>query len=225
MPSLYKTKILTSIKSLSEINLVLKKKVDIIDFKDPASGSLGDLPTKKINFFLKYIPSTQLTSATIGDIKDLEEIKKKTIMLSKTKVDFIKIGFFFNENKIKSLVNLKKLAKKKIIAVLFADNKPNLKVIKEIKKIKFDGILIDTENKKNGNLRNYLSKNRIKNFINASKKQNLSIGLAGSLNIKDINPLIELGPDYLGFRGAMCEKNKRKENISEALLDRLISKF
>tara|TARA_Y100000588_G_C14179584_1_gene893002 strand:+ start:526 stop:966 length:441 start_codon:yes stop_codon:yes gene_type:complete len=146
-------------------------------------------------------------------------------MLSKTKVDFIKIGFFFNENKIKSLVNLKKLAKKKIIAVLFADNKPNLKVIKEIKKIKFDGILIDTENKKNGNLRNYLSKNRIKNFINASKKQNLSIGLAGSLNIKDINPLIELGPDYLGFRGAMCEKNKRKENISEALLDRLISKF
>ena len=109
MPSLYKTKILTSIKSLSEINLVLKKKVDIIDFKDPASGSLGDLPTKKINFFLKYIPSTQLTSATIGDIKDLEEIKKKTIMLSKTKVDFIKIGFFFNENKIKSLVNLKKL--------------------------------------------------------------------------------------------------------------------
>ena len=47
MPSLYKTKILTSIKSLSEINLVLKKKVDIIDFKDPASGSLGDLPTKK----------------------------------------------------------------------------------------------------------------------------------------------------------------------------------
>ena len=225
MPSLYKTKILTSIKSLSEINLVLKKKVDIIDFKDPASGSLGDLPTKKINFFLKYIPSTQLTSATIGDIKDLDEIKKKTIMLSKTKVDFIKIGFFFNENKIKSLVNLKKLAKKKIIAVLFADNKPNLKVIKEIKKIKFDGILIDTENKKNGNLRNYLSKNRIKNFINASKKQNLSIGLAGSLNIKDINPLIELGPDYLGFRGAMCEKNKRKENISEALLDRLISKF
>ncbi len=113
MPNLYKTKILTSIKSLTEINLVLKKGVDIIDFKDPTKGSLGALTMKKINFFLKSIPPMQLTSATIGDIEDIKEIKKKAIMLSKTNIDFIKIGFFFNEKNIKSLIDLKKSVKKK----------------------------------------------------------------------------------------------------------------
>ena len=158
MPNYYRTKILTSIKSLEEISLVLNKGVDIIDFKDPSHGALGEIPANKISFFLKAIPSNQLTSATIGDINDIETIKKKVINLSKTNVDFIKIGFFFDNKKIKTLKNLKDLVKnKKIIAVLFADNKPSIKIIKEIKRARFDGILIDTKNKKNGNLRNYLN--------------------------------------------------------------------
>ena len=226
MPNFCRTKILTSIKSLSEIRLVLKKGVDVIDFKDPSNGSLGALTTKQISFFLKSIPSNQLTSSTIGDIEDIKTIREKVVMLSKTNIDFIKIGFFFDYTKIKILKNLKKLAKnKKIIAVLFADNQPNLNLIREIKKIQFDGILIDTKNKKNGNLRNYLSTKKLKNFIKVSKEQNLSIGLAGSLNIKDIDPLIRLKPDYLGFRGALCMAKKRKDNISEVLLDRVISRF
>ena len=226
MPNFCRTKILTSIKSLTEIRLVLKKGVDVIDFKDPSNGSLGALATKQISLFLKSIPSNQLTSSTIGDIEDIKTIREKVVMLSKTNIDFIKIGFFFDYTKIKILKNLKKLAKnKKIIAVLFADNKPNLNLIREIKKIQFDGILIDTKNKKNGNLRNYLSIKKLKDFIKVSKKQNLSIGLAGSLNINDIDPLIKLKPDYLGFRGALCMERKRKDDISEILLDRVISRF
>ena len=226
MPNYYRTKILTSIKSLDEVSLVLKKGVDIIDFKDPSHGALGEIPTNKISFFLKSIPSNQLTSATIGDINDIQTIKKKVLNLSKTDVDFIKIGFFFDNDKIKNLENLKNLAKnKKIIAVLFADNKPSVKIIKEIKQAKFDGILIDTKNKKNGNLLNYLNLKKLENFVKISKKENLSIGLAGSLNVKDINPLLKLEPDYLGFRGALCIEKKRKDNISENQLNRIISIF
>ena len=226
MPNYYRTKILTSIKSLDEISLVLKKGVDIIDFKDPSHGALGEIPIKKISFFLKTVPSDQLTSATIGDINDIKTIKRKVINLSKTNVDFIKVGFFFDNKKIKTLKNLKDLVKnKKIIAVLFADNKLSVKIIRKIKQARFDGVLIDTKNKKNGNLRDYLNIKRLKNFIKASQKENLTIGLAGSLNIKDINPLLKLKPDYLGFRGALCIEKKRKGNISENLLDRVISRF
>ena len=95
MPNFCRTKILTSIKSLNEIRLVLKKGVDVIDFKDPSNGSLGALTKKQISFFLKSIPSNQLTSSTIGDIKDIKTIREKVVMLSKTNIDFIKIGFFF----------------------------------------------------------------------------------------------------------------------------------
>ena len=100
MSNFCRTKILASIKSLNEIGLVLKKGVDIIDFKDPSVGSLGALSIKQISSFLKSIPSNQLTSATIGDIKDIKIIKQKVIKLSKTSIDFIKIGFFF-EKRIK----------------------------------------------------------------------------------------------------------------------------
>ena len=166
MPNFYKTKLLTSIKSLNELALVLKKEVDIIDFKEPMYGSLGAMSIKKICSFLKLIPSNQLTSATIGDISDLPTIKKKVINLSKTNIDFIKIGFFFDNKKISSLKNLKDIANnKKIIAVLFADYNPSISIISEIKKAKFDGILIDTKNKNNGNLTNYLNVNKLKSFI------------------------------------------------------------
>ena len=63
---------------------------------------------------------------------------------------------------------------KKIIAVLFADNKPSVKIIREIKRARFDGILIDTKNKKNGNLRNYLNIKKLEIFIKVSKKENLT---------------------------------------------------
>lgn len=220
------TKILTSIKSTKEAMLVLDKGVDIIDFKNPAFGSLSALPIDKIKSCLKVIPSKQLTSATIGDIYDIEQIKKKTFFLSNTEIDFIKIGFFFDEKKIKNLSTIKKIShNKKIIAVLFADKQPKLNLIKEIKKRNFDGILIDTLNKGNGSLRNYLTNNEIKNFIIYAKKESLSIGLAGSLTVKDIEPLRRMYPDYLGFRGALCMANQRKDDISAVSLNRVLSKF
>ena len=84
---------------------------------------------------------------------------------------------------------------------------------------------LDTKNKKNGNLINYLNIKEIEKLIQISKKESLSIGLAGSLNIKDIDPLIKLNPDYLGFRGALCLKKKRKDSINENLLSKVVTKF
>ena len=226
MHNLFHTKILTSIKSLKEVMLVINKGVDIIDFKDPSYGSLSALPINEIQSCLRFIPDNQLTSATIGDIDDIEEIKKKILFFSKIEIDFIKIGFFFNKNKLRNLFNIKSLAKnKKIIAVLFADQKPTLDIIKEIKKINFDGILIDTQNKENGNLRDYLNNIEIERFIKFSKKKNLTIGLAGSLTFDDIDPLRKLNPDYLGFRGALCNSAKRKTDICEISLNKILSKF
>ena len=167
-----KTKILISTKSFEELNLVKEKGVDIIDFKDPSKGSLGAIPINKINTFLKIIPEDQLTSATIGDIDDIEIIKKKVFLLAKTNVDFIKIGFFFNDKKIKLLKNLKKdIKNKKLIAVLFADNFPSLNLINIIRKNNFDGILIDTKNKKEGNLIDYLNLKYLEKFVKVSKKK------------------------------------------------------
>jgi uncharacterized protein (UPF0264 family) len=40
------------------------------------------------------------------------------------------------------------------------------------------------------------------------------IGLAGSLRIEDIAPLAAIGPDLLGFRGALCQPDGRAAPLS-----------
>ena len=62
MTNFLNTKILTSIKSVNEINLVLKKRVDIIDFKDPSKGALGAISIKKISLFMFFFPKSNNAS-------------------------------------------------------------------------------------------------------------------------------------------------------------------
>ena len=70
-----------------------------------------------------------------------------------------------------------------------------------------------------------MTNSEIKDFVKFSKKENLTIGLAGSLTINDIEPLRKLNPDYLGFRGALCNSNERQDDICEISLNRVLSKF
>ena len=75
MPNYYRTKILTSIKSLEEISLVLKKGVDIIDFKNPSEGALGALSINKINLSINIvakIPKNQEGKILYSKIKNIE---------------------------------------------------------------------------------------------------------------------------------------------------------
>ena len=44
-------------------------------------------------------------------------------------------------------------------------------------------------------------------------------------NFDDIDPLRKLNPDYLGFRGALCNSAKRKSDICEISLNKILSKF
>lgn len=45
-------------------------------------------------------------------------------------------------------------------------------------------------------------------FVAAVRRQGLLSGLAGSLRSEDLDPLLALDPDYLGFRGALCGGNR-----------------
>ena len=44
----------------------------------------------------------------------------------------------------------------------------------------------------------------------------LLAGLAGSLKASDIAPLLELEPDYLGFRGALCQDHSRIQSLNSS---------
>ena len=208
------SKILASIKDLSEAKILMGTDIDIIDLKDPSKGALGRLKKNDIEIIVNFINKKKLTSSTVGDLpNDKELISKNVNEISLTNVDFIKIGVYDNDY-IKTLCNIK--SSKKLIAVFFADRfLPTKDEIRDLKNSGFSGVMVDTSNKKSGNLFNHVTYSQINNFLTVAKNINLLTGIAGSINKTHIGEIIKLNPNYMGFRGALCENNTiRSSNIS-----------
>jgi uncharacterized protein (UPF0264 family) len=75
------------------------------------------------------------------------------------------------------------------------------------------GVMLDTADKQGGSLRDCCSDSQLAGFVKKGKELGLVTGLAGSLRNEDIEPLLHLAPDYLGFRGALCSGRSRHQAI------------
>ena len=210
------TGMLASVKSLDEAMMVLAKNVDIIDLKEPALGSLGGLDIKLVKEIVDLIDGQCRVSATIGDLPmQPEQIFNAVSQMAETGVNFIKIGFFAGGQQDKVIEKLEPLTSRvNLIAVLFADTQPNFSLINMLLAAGFKGIMLDTQDKTNGSLTQIMAKSEIERFVSHVKSSNTLCGLAGSLKVDDIPLLMPYQPDYLGFRGALCEQNERAGSIN-----------
>ncbi len=208
------TGMLASVKNLAEAELVLNANVDIIDLKQPEFGALGALDVESVAEIVSKINGRNTISATIGDLPmDANIIFNAVCEMAKTGVDFVKIGFFPEGDWLSIVQKLANLTEIRLIAVLFADTKPDFSMISEFKKANFAGVMLDTMDKKKGSLSDVMEYEMIAEFVTLAKTQNLICGLAGSLRLENIAKLSTLQPDYLGFRGALCVKNSRVDAI------------
>ncbi len=215
--------LLASVTSVNEAQLALDADVDIIDLKNPTEGALGALSLKTIQQIVALIDKRKLVSATIGDLlMDPLLIEPAVQVISETGVDIVKIGFFGSEEHLACAVALKKqiLNGTKVVAVLFADQCPNFDFMDNLKAIGFYGVMLDTADKSSGGLLNNLSLEDLYTFTQKAKSLNLVSGLAGSLMVNDIPLLKRCYPDYLGFRGALCDSlNRRSEIVLNQVLN------
>ena len=66
-----------------------------------------------------------------------------------------------------------------------------------------------------------------KNFPNikinllCAKSNNKFCGLSGSLRLHHINQLKVLSPDFLGFRGQLCEKSSKRKDLSLTMFEQV----
>lgn len=212
----HRTKLLASVMNLEEAQIALDGGADIIDLKNPLAGALGALPLADIRAIVKMINKQRRVSATIGDLPMEPNIICAAVeATAKTSVDYIKIGFFKSVNLRDCIAALSPLAQQhKLIAVLFADQQPDFSLLDDLSKAGFHGVMLDTADKQNGGLLEHIQLFDLIEFINLSRKNKLICGLAGSLRNDDIGSLISSRPDYLGFRGALCEGSVREQKIN-----------
>ena len=73
--------------------------------------------------------------------------------------------------------------------------------------------MLDTAGKGTGRLTTHLGADQLARFVAACREHRLICGLAGGLEAPDVPRLLALGPDVLGFRGALCSGHGRSGRL------------
>ncbi|MGR9116415.1 MAG: (5-formylfuran-3-yl)methyl phosphate synthase [Gammaproteobacteria bacterium] len=212
------TGMLASVSNLNEALQVLPFDADIIDLKQPSRGALGALDPEEVSSIVTAIDGQCMISATIGDLPMRPEVVTQAVQgMGKTGVDYIKVGVFPGDDWAGTLTALGDLAVNglSLIAVLFADTQPDFKILPSLKSAGFKGVMIDTMDKQKGSLTQIMASSDIKAFVDSAARHKLICGLAGSLRREDIPHLITYQPDYLGFRGALCQHHNRTARLDD----------
>ena len=217
------SKLLASVTERREMELAIHAGADIIDLKNPHAGALGALPLETIGNLVALCRGRCPVSATVGDLP--AEPLQLTRAIEKTarcKVDYVKVGFFSSENLTECIQAIAGLTPKyAVVAVLFADLQPPLDRIERFADAGFRGVMLDTAGKGGGGLLSHIALNEIKRFVADSRSLGMLTGLAGSLSLADIPKLLPTEPDYLGFRGALCDQSERTAAISSERLQQI----
>lgn len=216
------TGMLASVTSLEEARLCCAGGADIIDLKNPAAGALGALPVALIAEVVRGLAGCRTVSATTGDFPAMTpaEVLAGATAVAATGVDYVKIGLFPAPARNESIDALQTLAAQgaRLVAVLFADLGVDFSILPRLHAAGFTGVMLDTARKNGQSLRDVVPHAQLAAFLQAAREYGLMTGLAGSLRLADIAPLLPLAPDYLGFRGALCRQHLRQQAIDPAAI-------
>jgi len=208
------TGLLASVTSAAEAEMAMAGGADIIDLKDPHAGALGALPPSVIREAAQAIAGRCTVSATAGDLPMQPQIvADAAARIAGLGVDIVKVGFFCGGDPAACIAELARLVVggTRIVAVLFADTAPDFILIDRFRDAGFAGAMLDTADKRAGGLRRHLGDRALGGFVARVRHCGMISGLAGSLSLADIPPLLRLSPDYLGFRGALCRAGRTSE--------------
>ncbi len=198
--------LLASVADLAEVERALPL-ADFIDLKDPQDGALGAWPLADLGAAVRMVAGRRPLSATVGDLPpDAHLLGAAARTTAATAVDIVKLGFFAGGDHRALATALKPVAAEgiRLVAVLMADQDPDLDLCDCLAAAGFHGVMLDTAGKSHGGLLDHQPLAALGRFVAEARALGLLTGLAGSLRLTDVAELAPLGPDFLGFRGALC---------------------
>jgi uncharacterized protein (UPF0264 family) len=215
------TGFLASVTSVDEALLAVEAGAEVIDLKNPTRGALGALDASVAREIVAAVDGKRTLSATVGDFPSMDprEVLAAARRTAGLGVDFVKIGFFGTPRDadcVRALASL--AAETRLVAVQFADLAPDPDLCEQLVESQFAGVMLDTARKDGPGLRALFSEPQLSRYVRGAQALGLIAGLAGKLRLADIEPLLELAPDYLGFRGALCAQHLRSAGLDARAL-------
>ena len=211
------TLMLASVTDAAEAGIALIEGADIIDLKDPAQPPLGAPDHAAVRAVVAAVAGRRPVSAVTGNLNmQSKSIVAAAEKLVETGVDYVKTGFFPSEDgAVEAAIEALRpvAAKVDLVAVLFADLPHDFSLLQRLAAAGFKGAMLDTATKSGARLIDHVDIAGLRTFVDLCHDAKLTAGLAGSLEPPDIARLLPLGPNVLGFRGALCTGHKRTQRI------------
>lgn len=224
-------KLLVSVKSVDEVEAVVEGGADIVDVKDPETGSLGLPDLDVVKYVVSKVRSSwdKEVSIALGDINKYDRMLKYVVFVGcALGADYVKIGLATNSfdmatkiaKEAKDVVSSFK--KTSLVVVGYADyayvnTLEPLKVIDIATKVEADGVMIDTLRKNGLSTFDLLSINYIHTFVEKAHSQDFITAIAGGIKIFHLSLCAKLGFDVVGVRGSVCAGG-RSDKVSRELV-------
>jgi len=209
------TRFLASVRDAAETETVLAAGADIVDLKDPANGALGAVATDTVRACVARVSGRKPVSATIGDLPMVPRTVALAVAArSALGVDDVKLGVMPGGDPHGCFARLRDLEfEAGLILVFFADAMPAFDPVEAAQRAGAHGIMLDTMGKDGGALTQHIAPDEIARFVDVGRRSGLLVGLAGSLRVSHVAPLLAFGPDVIGFRGALCHEGERSSGL------------
>ena len=220
-------RLLVSVRSVHEALAAAQAGAHFIDLKEPASGALGGLPTRRIARIVQALralhPAAPI-SATIGDVpvESRDEILRRVAAVSACGVDYVKVGIAAGAGTRAAMALLDSLAScgTAIVPVLIADDAIDDRLVEAALRARmFPALMLDTVDKRGGSLLQRHPLVALAAFVERARSHGCLAGLAGALRAADAAALVALAPDFAGFRSAVCAGDRAGALDAERVRD------
>ncbi len=202
-------RLLVSVRDAAEALEAAGAGADLVDLKDPARGALGGLPPAAIAPIVQALrrahPHVRI-SATIGDVdpSPAAPVLARVQAVAAAGVDDVKVGVAPGPGAPALLRALAGLPAS-VVPVLLADDGVDLALVDAaIAPAAFGAVMLDTAAKGAGSLVQRTPTAALAAFVARVRASGRLAGLAGALRLDDAPALRRLGPDFAGFRSAVC---------------------
>lgn len=216
-------RLLVSVRNEAEALLAARGGADFIDLKEPRHGALGGLPAPVIRSTVQRLREEGITlpvSATIGDVPmhDAARIAAGVAAVGECGVDYVKVGIEPGPD-AHAVLDLLGRSRFAIIPVFIADQGLDFDLLAQACSLGFPGVMADTADKRAGSLFDCVPVPKLQRFIDTVRRADKLVGLAGALRTPDLAALMQLSPDFAGFRSAVCAGDRSGELDAQRLND------
>lgn len=208
------TKLLVSVRNAEEALAAIEGGAEIVDVKEPAHGPLGAAEPETWQKVAMAVRGWKTLSAALGELRDRPDrwFGRSIGLLAGYR--YAKVGLAgcaSDPQWVDRWRDLLRLFPRHVspVAVVYADYQQcgapePMEILSHGVELGCKAILVDTFQKRTGDLWQYADEMFLRNLIAESRARGLTTAVAGSLMGESLGRAVSVEPDYVAVRGAVC---------------------